>query len=508
MRFVHRKLSSIVVSGFFAVSVDAAPVEGERSRRLDLYVDVTTKQIFAEPGPNRIHLGVFKREDGEPNADSTSVDGKPADAAVTPAAVEPLPDPLRDPNPEMTATERRLQAQQRRLEERLDKLASTPPTAPSAAKKWYDNVSVRGYIQLRDNFTLDGDRDDVRAWNDASVGEDRNFFIRRARLIISSAVGERLFVYLQPDFASSAGDTGNVAQLRDAYGDVYLDKDKREYRVRVGQSKIPFSFENLQSSQNRLSLDRNDALNSCCRDERDLGAFFYYTPAGTRTVFSDLVRNGLKGSGDYGVFAFGVYNGQGANRTERNEGLHTVARFTYPYRFANGQIFESGVQALTGRFVPSTDGNLPGLPANRYNNSDGFLDQRVGIHAVLYPQPFGLQAEWNWGRGPALNDARTDIETQSLNGGYVQAMYRIENAGGTGVWMPFVKWQYFDGAMKFQANAPQTQVRDWEFGLEWQPDAAIRLSMVYQRYRRNDVTRAPYAFFEADVLRMQMQLSF
>jgi hypothetical protein len=49
---------------------------------------------------------------------------------------------------------------------------------------------------------------------------------------------------------------------------------KKEFRVRVGQSKVPF-FENLQSSQNRLTLDRNDALNSAVANERDL-AFFYW----------------------------------------------------------------------------------------------------------------------------------------------------------------------------------------------------------------------------------------
>lgn len=33
-------------------------------------------------------------------------------------------------------------------------------------------------------------------------------------------------------------------------------------------------FENLQSSQNRLPLDRNDGLNSAVSNERDLGVFF------------------------------------------------------------------------------------------------------------------------------------------------------------------------------------------------------------------------------------------
>jgi hypothetical protein len=50
---------------------------------------------------------------------------------------------------------------------------------------------------------------------------------------------------------------------------------KKEFRVRVGQSKVPYGFENL-SSQNRLTLDRNDALNSAVANERDLGAFFYW----------------------------------------------------------------------------------------------------------------------------------------------------------------------------------------------------------------------------------------
>jgi hypothetical protein len=44
----------------------------------------------------------------------------------------------------------------------------------------------------------------------------------------------------------------------------------KEFRVRVGQSKVLFGFENMQSSQNRLTLDRNDALNSAVANERDL----------------------------------------------------------------------------------------------------------------------------------------------------------------------------------------------------------------------------------------------
>jgi hypothetical protein len=65
---------------------------------------------------------------------------------------------------------------------------------------------------------------------------------------------------------------------------------------------------------NRLTLDRNDAL--VLQNERDLGAFFYWAPSKIRERFAMLVKDGYKGS-DYGVFAFGAFNGQTANRTKQ-----------------------------------------------------------------------------------------------------------------------------------------------------------------------------------------------
>lgn len=389
----------------------------------------------------------------------------------------------------------RVERRERALREALDKerLAKL-----EAKKSWTDKIGLRGYIQIRDSKVMNGD-EDIALWNDRGVGPNTGFFIRRARLIFSGQVSDNLYIYVQPDLASSAGDTGNVAQLRDLYGDISFDQ-KREFRVRVGQSKIPYSFENLQSSQNRLSLDRNDALNSCCRDERDLGAFFYWAPEAKRAMFSDLTSLGLKGSGDYGVIALGSYNGQGANRAERNNNLHTVARFTWPFKTESGQYYEYGIQSIVGRFVPATSGSV---------KSDGnYVDQRVALHGVIYPQPWGVQAEWNWGEGPELNQRTNRIETGSLSGGYIQLMYRKEDFFGYGVLTPFIKYQNYQGGMKFQTNAPSTSVNDWEFGAEWQPTKEIELTVVWQRYNRNDVTRAPYPEFKSDVLRAQLQYSF
>lgn len=471
-----RKAKLVSATMPLALLMGAAAVHAEGSPDLELYVDTQTKQIYAEPGPNRVSVGTYRRVDPA----ATAAAPKPAAAAEAPAAASA---------PAPAATQH---------------ASSGASASSSSKKKWYDLLSLRGYTQFRYNEVMSGDRD-IRLWSDPGVGENRNMTIRRARLIISGDVGEHLSLYLQPDFSSSTADgsTGNVAQLRDVYGDIFFDKAKN-FRVRVGQSKIPYSFENLQSSQNRLSLDRNDALNSCCRDERDLGAFFYWEPTEKRELFRALVANGLKGSGDYGVFALGVYNGQGSNRTEANDNMHLVTRFTWPHKFANGQIVEAGIQAYRGRYLPinTATGGTASLATRDYK------DKRLGLHAVWYPQPFGLQSEWNWGTGPQLNANRTAINEEHLNGGYVQAMYKQDKVFGHGTVIPFVKWQYFDGAIKSQTNAPYTKVRDWELGVEWQPFPEVELTTVYHLMNRNNVTASPYAAFNSDVLRVQVQINY
>jgi hypothetical protein len=190
---------------------------------------------------------------------------------------------------------------------------------PKEEKKWFETISVRGYSQIRYNGLLVTNPDLGCEQCDKSWGGDNGFFMRRMRVILYGQISPRVYVYIQPDFASSASSTGlHFGQIRDAYFDLGLDKEN-EFRLRVGQSKVPYGFENMQSSQNRPPLDRSDALNSAVSNERDLGVFFYWAPAAKRKLFSSLVKDGLKGSGDYGVFGLGIYNGQTANKPEANE---------------------------------------------------------------------------------------------------------------------------------------------------------------------------------------------
>ena len=123
----------------------------------------------------------------------------------------------------------------------------------ATSKKWFESINIRGYAQIRYNGLLQTNEDLGCEQCDKSWGGDNGFFIRRMRVIIYGQISPRVYLYVQPDFASApSSSTLHFAQLRDAYFDLGLDKDN-EFRLRIGQSKVPYGFENMQSSQNLVN---------------------------------------------------------------------------------------------------------------------------------------------------------------------------------------------------------------------------------------------------------------
>ena len=370
-------------------------------------------------------------------------------------------------------------------------------------KKWYDTFTIRGYLQARYSRLLETNAKLKCEQCDRSWGENGGIFIRRARVIFSGQIGKQVYFYVQPDFASSASSTNlNFGQLRDAYFDVAVDK-KNEFRFRAGQSKIPFGFENMQSSQNRLPLDRNDALNSAVSNERDLGLFFYWAPEDKRKLLASLVKDGLKGSADYGIFALGVFNGQTANKPELNNSLHTVARVSYPLEIGN-QIIEPGLQAYTGKFVIPKDQISAGVKTLKDRN---YTDQRVAASFILFPKPIGIQAEYNVGKGPEFNKKTDSIEVKNLKGGYVTLSYLIRKKDQ--VFIPFTRLQYYNGGKKHELDARSYKVKELEIGLEWQPVKQFELVTMYTiSSRRFEDKVLTNNFQKGSLLRLQAQINF
>jgi hypothetical protein len=218
-------------------------------------------------------------------------------------------------------------------------------------------------------------------------------------------------------------------------------------------------------------------------------------------VFSDLVRDGYKGSGDYGVFAFGAYNGQTANQTERNNSPHIVGRLSYPISIGN-QIIEPGIQAYTGKFVLlSTNSKTKKVASSEY------LDQRSAASFILYPKPFGITAEYNVGTGPEFNKITDSVENRRLKGGYVTLSYMLKGKHQTLI--PFVRYQTYDGGKKHEIDARSYRLKEFEVGAEWQPGKNFELVVMYTI---SDRRFEDYALQDnrqkGQLLRIQAQMNF
>jgi hypothetical protein len=268
-------------------------------------------------------------------------------------------------------------------------------------------------------------------------------------------------------------------------------------------------------------LDRTDAINSAVApNERDLGVFYYYTPECKQELLKALVDSGLKGSGNYGIFGVGVYDGQGGSTPEANLNVHTVARFTWPMQldWSNGQVVEASIQGYTGDYVVS------GAPIRPLGVGESFTPintgGRAGIHEervagtfVFFPQPFGFQAEWQVGNGPGLSDDQTAVIERSLYGGYVMGMYRYDSCH-CGIFIPYCRYQMYHGGYRNIANAPYGEQRQVDIGIEWQIFKALELVCEYSivntpNFSARDVegTRS-YRDFEGNVLRLQLQVNY
>lgn len=385
-------------------------------------------------------------------------------------------------------------------------------------KNWFDRLSIRGYAQFRFNQLLADTPDSAPPHHvgDSSIADNQSFLIRRARIILSGDVSDHMYVYIQPDFAASvpgSPDANYYAQLRDGYCDIYFD-DEKIHRLRVGQSKVPYGWENLQSSSNRIPVDRSDSLNSSVRNERDLGLFYYYTPDFAQDLFKYVLDEGLKGSGNYGLFGVGTYNGQGGSFREQNDRLHLVCRLTVPFRLENSQIVELSVQGYTGKYVVLTSPINPdgvGPAVTPIVDRNGYLDQRVAGTLVWYPQPIGFQAEWNVGRGPALNDAQTEVLDRALYGGYAMLFHRLKTER-YGTLFPYAKWNYYKGGYKSERNAPYSLIDEWELGFEWQfnPQMELTTQLTFTD-RTNTVAQTSgesYGQFIGTLLRFQFQMNY
>lgn len=375
------------------------------------------------------------------------------------------------------------------------------------ADKWYERLKLKGYLQMRSESVLHQDGGPLFVANDPFASSQAGLGLRRARFTLSGDITNRIYIFIQPEFFSNIGTTSgtqSVLQARNFYTDISLDP-AREFRVRLGLQKLPYGFQTLQSSQNRLALERPEAIDSAVENQHDMGVFLMWAPYEIRERFKGLVKMGLRGTGDYGLIALGAYSGQGINRPDANGMPHFMGRVTYPFEFDNGQFFEVSLQGFAGQFVPTTAA-IGGVTPT-VSNTRGLVDRRVAVSAILYPQPFGLESEWNWGQGPQLSNDMHTITSASLSGGYVQAIYRHVFASQK-EFIPFVRWQTYNGGRKFATNAPSDKVNEIGFGMRFIPYPELEISAMFMHGNRTNTNVAPYSNVNYDYVGLQAQVNF
>jgi hypothetical protein len=371
--------------------------------------------------------------------------------------------------------------------------------SPKEGKKlsW---VSIKGYTQLRYNELLETNPNLECEQCDKSWGTGLGIYVRRMRFSIDLQLLERLSFTVQPDIAGLL-EGGTPVSTRDFYFQYTFDK-KNEFRARLGQTRIPYGHENMQSTRSRIPLDRNDALNSSFINERDWGAFFYWTPERYQKQFEEREKNGLKGTGDYGVLSLGVFQGQSTLR-DLNRNKHVVARLAYPLDLGK-QLLEFSLQGYVGKYTIATAKMTEGV---KTNDTRTYPDRRVALSSVLFPKPFGLQAEYNWGVGPEFTHSSGKITTQPLWGGYVLANYKV--ALGKQNLYPYVRAQHFDGAKKHERDARHYVVKELEFGIDWYLSKYVELIGAFTLSNRKfEDFRLPDNDQKGQLARIQLQVGF
>ncbi len=446
----------------------------------------------------------------------------PTQVVEDPTEQQPPPPPEAEPLPPITDTRLFDSLHENDTGALKSLFDSFHPPPDGKGKHWYDKISIRGYSQFRFGRAVKRDPNGgpPSLLGDSSISDTTGTFsIRRARLIIAEDVSDHLRLYFQSDFANDPADGPNTyfAQIRDLYADIYIDKEQVN-RFRVGQSKIPWGFEEMQSSGNRIPIDRSEAIDSGdSPNQRDLGVFYYWTPPAKQKLLNELVSGGLKGTGNYGIFALGLYNGQGGSQRDLNRSLHTVTRFTWPFQLPNGQVVEMSLQGYTGKTVVKGAPIQPlgvGPEVVPYGvGAPGLHEERLAASFVWYPQPFGFQTEWTVGRGPGLTPDQTAVVVRPLSGGYVMMMYKHDSAN-YGIFTPYVRYQHYLGGYRSIPNAPYGKHDEYSVGFEWQIRKELELVVEYGFV--NGVSLEPvsepgvpsYQQFRGQVLRCQMQVNY
>ncbi len=86
--------------------------------------------------------------------------------------------------------------------------------------------------------------------------------------------------------------------------------------------------------------------------------------------------------------------------------------------------------------------------------------------------------------------------------------YVVEKIGNQ-YFIPYARFQYYDGGKRVEKDARSYTVHDWEAGIEWTPIKAVEITAAYSIMdRRYEDSAKPVNVQKGNMLRLQLQFNY
>lgn len=253
-----------IVKPLMAVLITTQICIATSAHALDLYVDTKTKQIFAEPGPGRVHMGTYEKQDkhavkAEATTTATPVDiHKKADVVVDSSKAQRQ---QQDTEVAEQSADKDLASQVSVLEERMKEVEKIHGTFDDRGLHWATKdgnftVSLNGRIQPASQYNFVNDPAPATGTNTPNE-LDSGANIRRARLGIEGTFYKIWDYKFEYDFSRGNGTVGSG--ITDAF--VRLNHTNA-LSYKIGSFKEPFSLEEAASNRFLNFIERHMAVNT------------------------------------------------------------------------------------------------------------------------------------------------------------------------------------------------------------------------------------------------------
>lgn len=233
------------------------------SHALDLYVDTKTKQIFAEPGPGRVHMGTYEKSG---TASKAMKQANPSTELISSPESQHADANNKNTSDRLTrlrekAEKEQLKGQVSMLDERVKDIEKIHGDFDDRGLHWSTKdgnfaISLNGRIQPASQYNFINDPAPAFGAN-TSNELNSGMNIRRARLGVEGTFLKIWDYKFEYDFSRGNGTVGSG--ITDAY--VRLNHTNA-LSYKIGSFKEPFSLEEAASNRYLTFIERHMSVNS------------------------------------------------------------------------------------------------------------------------------------------------------------------------------------------------------------------------------------------------------